>query len=618
MVLAQVLGTMTVEEIEKPPPYINTDPNRAVLVVYSDIENIGFATNNKGVIEIRKLERGIFLVFLYPGTHLMTFSAEGFRSIDDFRIFIPPKEVKSVQVKAATPPPAGNGNLRLETVPPGANVKFNNIPFPDRTPITLENQPSGRHSLRLELEGYAPLDTFALIERDKTATLRLSLLKLIAGLKVTSDPPGATIYLDGEILGNTPVEKQDLAPGERSLFVELEGYIAVNQMVRLTAGKTVEVPIFLQKQTGTVEITTIPSGADLFLDNISLGKFENSPIFKDKLTLGEHTAKAVLAGYDTAFTTFTLNFNEVRKIELNLKGKTGSLFVGSTPKGADILLDGQDTGFNTSVKIDDLSPGSHQLTLRNSGYQDTTRIVIISPEKTETVNVVMIPGISSPSIEAGKDEYLLDKIKKTSLGPYPIRFGIKFASIGVGIVNSPFYIEDKSSGYHCGAYFEYKLSEKNSLQTEFLISKIRYENNFLNGDDDFIELPVIFKRCIFSRQNNFGFLYLGFAPAFRTYQNFDYHFAYFRPNLIAGFDVEYKRALFGFRWNRGLNQIGENNSVLGESEYSNAEIFFGYSFKNAGQLNEDWRKRMELLKKKPEAKKGRWGVMLGYYILNSV
>jgi hypothetical protein len=138
----------------------------------------------------------------------------------------------------------------------------------------------------------------------------------------------------------------------------------------------------------------------------------------------------------------------------------------------------------------------------------------------------------------------------------------------------------------------------------------------LNGDDDFIELPVIFKRCIFSRQNNFGFLYLGFAPAFRTYQNFDYHFAYFRPNLIAGFDVEYKRALFGFRWNRGLNQIGENNSVLGESEYSNAEIFFGYSFKNAGQLNEDWRKRMELLKKKPEAKKGRWGVMLGYYIID--
>ena len=71
------------------------------------------------------------------------------------------------------------------------------------------------------MEGYADLNKFITIAKGKTTTHPFRLKKNYAGLKVTSDPEVATVYFDGEDLGTTPIDRNDLSPGEVTLIIEL-------------------------------------------------------------------------------------------------------------------------------------------------------------------------------------------------------------------------------------------------------------------------------------------------------------------------------------------------------------------------------------------------------------
>jgi serine/threonine-protein kinase len=57
-----------------------------------------------------------------------------------------------------------------------------------------------------------------------------------AVLAVTTTPPGAAVYLDGRLVGMTPLEGLDVAPGEASVALRLEGFAAVDTVLAFEAG----------------------------------------------------------------------------------------------------------------------------------------------------------------------------------------------------------------------------------------------------------------------------------------------------------------------------------------------------------------------------------------------
>jgi hypothetical protein len=54
--------------------------------------------------------------------------------------------------------------------------------------------------------------------------------------RVDSDVPGANVFLDRKLLGTTPVETRDFAPGPHRLNVSAEGYEMYGETVELRAG----------------------------------------------------------------------------------------------------------------------------------------------------------------------------------------------------------------------------------------------------------------------------------------------------------------------------------------------------------------------------------------------
>ncbi|MBC8205010.1 MAG: PEGA domain-containing protein, partial [FCB group bacterium] len=467
-------------------------------------------------------------------------------------------------------------NIPIETNPPGASVAFNNIPLPNITPLTLEDQPAGKHSIRLEKEGYGTLEETITVEKDKTVTKRFTLQKEYAGIKVTSDPPDATVYLDGDRLGETPLERNDISPGAGTLSLELEGYESNTQQVRLVAGQTKIFHVDLFRQTGSVSITANPYGAEVFLDGERLGVYKGTAFKRDKLNLGMHTARAVLDGYDDALESFNVMYNKTSQIELRPKAQPGSLFIMSTPSGASIIINDRDTNKNTSAKIDGLSAGEHDLILLLQGYGDVRKTVTVSPGKTETVNETLK---ETPQKIAGSST--LEEQKVTSPPPRKepvskfrskIHRGITRKGFKLGFNLSKLVGADwsKNAKYKmgfCGGFFiTYSFNKWFEIQPEILYTQKgeKYKDDYEESTEefDYIEIPILTKF-------NFGIIKPIIGPAIAVNTRAKYKFEYYwtgqsgevdetshinSPDigLILGAELSFGKFIFDARYNMGL------------------------------------------------------------------
>jgi len=87
------------------------------------------------------------------------------------------------------------------------------------------------------------------------------------------DPPDAALYVDGvrAASGATPVLY--LVPGTHDIRLEAPGYRPVSRAVELDAEKETRIEDSLEKTTtGTVEVSSDPAGADLYVDSYWMGK----------------------------------------------------------------------------------------------------------------------------------------------------------------------------------------------------------------------------------------------------------------------------------------------------------------------------------------------------------
>jgi hypothetical protein len=141
------------------------------------------------------------------------------------------------------------GSLRIESVPPDATVTIDGTPR-GQTPLTLSLPP-----------GYYKLDV-SLRERRESSTVkvedgvefvhRMTLTPIgpLGTLQITSTPAGATVKVDGEPKGSTPVTVADVPPGDHRVVAE-SGDARLERSVRVGAGTVVAVDLSL---VGTIEL----------------------------------------------------------------------------------------------------------------------------------------------------------------------------------------------------------------------------------------------------------------------------------------------------------------------------------------------------------------------------
>ncbi len=132
-------------------------------------------------------------------------------------------------------------------IKPWANIFVDNLPYgttPLSKPIKLI---SGNHLLTLKHPNREQLTRTITIAESETLSLSIALQETFGFLKI-SVKPWATVYIDGENIGITPVAKPfHISSGEHSLELEKDGLILWHEKISIPLGDTLKKTINLEK-----------------------------------------------------------------------------------------------------------------------------------------------------------------------------------------------------------------------------------------------------------------------------------------------------------------------------------------------------------------------------------
>ena len=148
-------------------------------------------------------------------------------------------------------------------------------PTSHKNPTRFDVEAGKPFKVHIELEGYEPEDQERIVEKGQTHVIAPKLRKARAMLKVTTTPTAAQVTLDGTLLGQTPLTRNDLdAKKSASLVITKAGYEPFKQKIELVAGKTVEITQTLKEgaKYGSLRIL-VPNGwGDVYFKGVKLGQ----------------------------------------------------------------------------------------------------------------------------------------------------------------------------------------------------------------------------------------------------------------------------------------------------------------------------------------------------------
>jgi len=214
--------------------------------------------------------------------------------------------------------------------------------------------------------------------------------KIVGVLQITSNPAGAQVLInDKETSFQTPANVPNLPVGE-PLRVTLKKpkFKDWNKSLTLLDANPVNLNPSLEIiPVGTIKVATTPPGAKVFLNGSDSGKV--SPVSLEELPLGEtYTLRLELDKHRpveervTVYSIEPINFS--KKLE---EIQFGNLRVASSPPGARIFLNNNDTGQNTPATINDLEVGKrYTLRLTKPGYREIIRSVEMDASKSVSLS----------------------------------------------------------------------------------------------------------------------------------------------------------------------------------------------------------------------------------------
>ncbi|HEX8836507.1 MAG TPA: serine/threonine-protein kinase [Candidatus Acidoferrum sp.] len=218
-------------------------------------------------------------------------------------------------------PAAGRGAIHVVTDVISATAVLHgpagNILNKCETPCSFNNLRPERYSLEVQKEGYQPLQTALQIKGGEAQDQKLKLEPLAKGIFISTQPPGADVFINGaKQSGQTPVVLP-LAPGQYNLVLRLQGYEPYSGSIQV---KEIQTPLNVELSQRTnvawAQVNSNPKGAEIIVDGNSTGQFTPSRV---QIPSGLHTITLKLDGYQAARRTVQASEGGTVPVNLTLQ-----------------------------------------------------------------------------------------------------------------------------------------------------------------------------------------------------------------------------------------------------------------------------------------------------------
>jgi len=224
--------------------------------------------------------------FIPAGLHTLRLSRDGYRDYVQ-QVRIDTHQTTNIQINLI--PETTRYNLTINSTPRGARVYVDGI-FKGTAPISIHVTP-GYHSIRLDLEGYMDYQDSIRVTGDTNLNISLQIGE--GALVVFSEPLSADVYVDDKYYGRTPITIQRIPAGRRIVTVRLQGYADWSDEVIIEPGEISQINVKL-KLAGTLQVSSSPSGAKVYLDGKDIGE---TPLSNSNIPEGTHNLRLELFGY---------------------------------------------------------------------------------------------------------------------------------------------------------------------------------------------------------------------------------------------------------------------------------------------------------------------------------
>jgi hypothetical protein len=308
-----------------------------------------------------------------------------------------------------TPIGGEKGYYYVTSSPSGAAVTLDGS-NEGSTPTTLEVSATGTpgHTIGVSMPGYQSWSQYFSTNPPAGSTVNvnavLSPMYQNGNIQVMSSPSGAYAVLDnGQNSLVTPGTFSSVAVGWHNVRITKSGYYPFAKDIQVNAGGTSSVSANLVQisQQGSISVSSTPNGAGIYVDTLYQG--ETNQVVGN-LAAGTHTVTLKKAGYQTWSAQYTVYSGQTTYINAQLtpvsNPSTGDLEVLSSPSGAAVYVDTDyqgSTSPGSPLDVLALSPGTHTVVLKKSGYQDYTTTANIRAGQTAQVSVTLVPSGQPPT-----------------------------------------------------------------------------------------------------------------------------------------------------------------------------------------------------------------------------
>lgn len=267
-------------------------------------------------------------------------------------------------------------------------------------------------------------------------------------LDIETEPSGASVFIDGEIVGTSPVRLSDrIKKGTVSIRAQKDMYYPKDikfdisgDMQRHTA------TLILSPQFGTVTCRCEDPDAELWIDNRMVGIGTWTGVLS---SLSSHFLEVRKKGHLSQSINFEVSEGDsITKVIGAPEPLYGSIEITSIPSGATVRLDGKTVGVTPFI-LNNVLAVEHQIALSKDGYESNFKTFGIEHNKHQTLSFVLEENIDNGNLNG--HEWI-------DLG-----LNVKWATCNIGA--------DKTSDY--GDYFAWgETSTKSSYIGKIVPNKI--------------------------------------------------------------------------------------------------------------------------------------------------
>jgi serine/threonine-protein kinase len=211
----------------------------------------------------------------------------------------------------------------------------------------------------------------------------------------------------------TPVHSETIAPDTTVKFLPARKNAQPGPQKLPTPVKATVSPNQVFVQQSELKLVSQPDGAKVEIDGWSEPNWV-TPFTASHLAAGNHTLVFTKGGYLPVTRMVESQTGKSLDVSAELPPALSTLVVTSNPQGANVWVDGKDSGMTTPAQLT-VEKGLHRVTVKKAGFRDASADETFSEGQTQSFSPLLL-SVNQPS-EDGKNPNFLRRILGTDTVP---------------------------------------------------------------------------------------------------------------------------------------------------------------------------------------------------------